>query len=76
MPIYEYRCEECGHLFERLAKNSQDQAEECPACRKPSPKKLFSSFAPAMGSNSGADACPGAAEFSSGGCCAGGACDL
>ncbi len=33
MPIYEYRCEDCGQRFERLIRNVEDRsALACPAC--------------------------------------------
>jgi putative FmdB family regulatory protein len=31
MPIYEFRCKKCGHLFEKLVR--VDQGAECPACQ-------------------------------------------
>ena len=42
MPIYEYRCEECGHQFDALQKISEDPLTECPACSQPALKKLVS----------------------------------
>lgn len=32
MPIYEYRCSECGHTFDRLQQMSDPDPEECPSC--------------------------------------------
>lgn len=32
MPIYEYRCLECGHEFELMQKFSDPPLEQCPAC--------------------------------------------
>ena len=32
MPIYEYRCSECGHLQEHLQKVSAPLLTTCPAC--------------------------------------------
>ena len=34
MPIYEYRCEACGHQEEFLQKVSEPQLTECPVCHK------------------------------------------
>lgn len=31
MPIYEYRCKKCGHVFEVLQRIS-DPAPQCPVC--------------------------------------------
>ena len=42
MPIYEYRCEACGHQEEHLQKISEKQLAVCPACRKRSYKKQLS----------------------------------
>ena len=42
MPIYEYRCAECGHQEEFLQKISEKPLTECPACHKPGLKKLLS----------------------------------
>ncbi len=32
MPIYEYRCESCGHDFDRLQKMSDPDPKVCPNC--------------------------------------------
>jgi putative FmdB family regulatory protein len=32
MPTYEYRCEECGHEFERFQKMSDKAVRTCPEC--------------------------------------------
>lgn len=42
MPIYEYQCESCGHELEALQKLSDDPLKDCPACDKPSLRKLIS----------------------------------
>lgn len=42
MPIYEYQCEACGHVFETLQRLSEDPLKECPECGKPALKKLLS----------------------------------
>ena len=42
MPIYEYECESCKHLFELIQKFSDLPVNECPLC-KGSVKKLISS---------------------------------
>jgi len=43
MPIYEYKCEACGHVFESLQKISESPLVECPKCGKEALKKLISS---------------------------------
>lgn len=42
MPIYEYRCEACGHALEAIQKVNDAPLSECPACHKPALKKLIS----------------------------------
>jgi putative FmdB family regulatory protein len=42
MPIYEYRCEDCGHQTEHLQKVSEKPLAKCPACGKKAYKKLLS----------------------------------
>jgi len=42
MPIYEYRCEACGHQDEHLQKISDKPLATCPACGKRSYKKQLS----------------------------------
>ena len=32
MPTYEYRCEKCGHQFERFQKMSDSPLRRCPKC--------------------------------------------
>ena len=42
MPIYEYRCEGCGHELEKLQKLADAPLTDCPACGQPTLKKLMS----------------------------------
>lgn len=42
MPIYEYRCEQCGHIMEVWAKMSDPPPAECSQCRAASPQKIVS----------------------------------
>jgi putative FmdB family regulatory protein len=42
MPIYEYRCEGCGHQEEFLRKVSEPLIARCPACGKSTFRKLLS----------------------------------
>ena len=34
MPIYEYRCDNCGHEFDTLQKVSDEALTDCPECGK------------------------------------------
>jgi putative FmdB family regulatory protein len=57
MPIYEFRCEGCGHQFSLLLPMSQSNAEcACPRCHAPGARRLISSFA-ALGSSGGGAEC-------------------
>jgi len=42
MPIYEYRCSECGFQEEHLQKVSEAPLTVCPSCGKPSFRKQVS----------------------------------
>lgn len=70
MPMYEYRCGDCGHAIERYeaGKASSGKGERCPACGKASLKKVFSTFASsccASGGLPGAGGCGGgSSQFS------------
>ena len=35
MPLYEYRCKDCGHQFEKIQSFSAPEEKECPVCRGP-----------------------------------------
>ncbi len=42
MPIYEYRCQSCGHELEKLQKMSDAPLVDCPECGQPTLNKLVS----------------------------------
>jgi putative FmdB family regulatory protein len=42
MPIYEYRCDACGHYLETLQKINDPPLIDCHKCGKPALKKLVS----------------------------------
>jgi putative FmdB family regulatory protein len=42
MPIYEYRCEKCGHELEAIQKLSEAALVTCPVCEEDSLKKRIS----------------------------------
>lgn len=74
MPIYEYRCAQCGSAFEVLVRNRKDQPAACPSCGGRKLDKLFSAFAAHQAPAAGLPAC------ASGACgignCGSGACPL
>lgn len=41
MPIYTYRCENCGVQFERRQKFSDDPLKHCPECNKNALRKVY-----------------------------------
>ena len=42
MPIYEYRCESCGHELDALQKLNDGPLQDCPDCQEPSLRRLIS----------------------------------
>lgn len=42
MPIYEYRCESCGHTLDALQKVSDAPLADCPSCTESALKRLIS----------------------------------
>ena len=42
MPIYAYRCENCGVQFERRQKFSDNPLKRCPECNKNALRKVYS----------------------------------
>ncbi|PID75086.1 MAG: hypothetical protein CSA20_03145 [Deltaproteobacteria bacterium] len=50
MPIYEYRCEECGEIFEKLTTSAQEKATiHCCKCKGDKVTKLLSAGATLTG---------------------------
>jgi len=45
MPIFEYRCDDCGSKFEKLVRSSAPEAAECPSCGHDHVTTQVSSFA-------------------------------
>jgi putative FmdB family regulatory protein len=45
VPIYEYRCEECGKRSSSLLPSYSTPDPACPHCGKPSLRRLVSTFA-------------------------------
>lgn len=41
MPIYDYRCDHCGHVFSAVQSFSDNALEKCPSCGKV-PRRLIS----------------------------------
>jgi putative FmdB family regulatory protein len=45
VPIYEYKCDLCGHTMEKLQKISEDPLKTCPECGGDGLRKLVSAAA-------------------------------
>lgn len=78
MPIFEYRCSDCGTQYDVLHKGAENpDAVQCPSCESRSFVKRFSSFSASTGASSSAPSCEGgscgAPAYSP---CAGGMCGL
>ena len=54
MPIFEYRCESCGHKFEAILFG--EQKAECPSCHTGNLEAQLSTFSVSTKSNSAAPA--------------------
>ncbi|MCL4562409.1 MAG: zinc ribbon domain-containing protein [Chloroflexi bacterium] len=51
MPLYEYRCSQCGHIFEKMVRFSEANIPpECPICNSRLTQKQITSFATSGGS--------------------------
>lgn len=77
MPIYDYRCSDCGSTFDVYHK-TREVAEDivCPSCRSTKHMRLMSVPASAvMGSGGSSSSSPASSCESGGGCC-GGACGM
>lgn len=45
MPIYEYKCQDCGEKFEKLVRlGAMETKVECPVCHSDQVKRLISIF--------------------------------
>ncbi len=63
MPIYEYRCQDCGTKFEKLVRRAEDSAAlTCPSCGQQHLNQELSTFAAHAGGTpkaAGGPICPG-----------------
>ena len=51
MPIYEYKCNNCDEIFDKLVSFSHKDEIECPECNSVQTTKLMSAFASSGNSN-------------------------
>jgi putative FmdB family regulatory protein len=73
MPIYEYKCDDCGTKFEKLVRHSSDVPElTCPSCGKNHLQQELSTFAAHASSGGGKPAempmCPNGGPCNPGMC--------
>ena len=67
MPIYEYRCAECGQRSSSLLASFSSADPPCPHCGKPALRRLVSNFATvSSGESDGGDEFGGGDEFDGG----------
>jgi putative FmdB family regulatory protein len=57
MPIFEYRCDDCGHEFEKLVRASMGPID-CPKCASVRLTKKLSAFAAVTGASQGGGMAP------------------
>lgn len=60
MPMFDYRCGKCGHLFEELVISSTapDETIQCPECGGYQSQRLLSAPAVSVGSSFGSSGTP------------------
>lgn len=66
MPLYEYRCKQCGKKFEQLVMTGDGAEIRCPHCNATAVEKQFSTF-----SSAGSKGSSPTPPCGSGGCCPG-----
>jgi putative FmdB family regulatory protein len=75
MPIFEYKCGQCGHVMEVLQKSRTAEKPTCENCGGSDLKKLLSGFA--VGKTSASPACDSCFDGPAcGGACPGGTCPM
>jgi putative FmdB family regulatory protein len=72
MPIYEYKCQDCGTKFEKLVRRSEGSELVCPSCGQKHLEQELSTFAAHSGGSSptpDAPMCPSGGPCSNPGMC-------
>lgn len=64
MPIYEFKCEECGRQFEQVVFGAEGDHVTCPACKSEKTTKMMSVFASCNLSNTVDKGCSKNSGFS------------
>ncbi len=74
MPIFEYRCEKCGNVFEEIVSGNRDKKISCPACQSANTEKLMSAIGAISMGKSSAGPCGSSCSSASSCAASGGAC--
>lgn len=78
MPIFEYQCQDCGHVMEVLVSSSNAKKPACEQCQSKKVTKKMSGFAvgQAKPTQAACDSCPSGGMCNSAGMsgCPGGGC--
>ncbi|MBN1982743.1 MAG: zinc ribbon domain-containing protein [Chitinivibrionales bacterium] len=74
MPIYEYQCKSCHHIFEELVSKISNETRPCPSCSSPDTEKLMS--AAGINTRGKEPACASTCPSVGASCCSGGSCHL
>ncbi|MBF0284267.1 MAG: zinc ribbon domain-containing protein [Magnetococcales bacterium] len=75
MPVYDYKCDGCGHRFEEIHAMDATPISVCPACGASKARKLLTTGG-LIGAHSGKSSSPPPMPSCSGGGCGGGMCGL
>ena len=62
MPIYEYKCNDCGAKFEELV-YSDSNSVSCGKCGSENAERLISGFATSGGGSESSSSCGGSSGF-------------
>ena len=77
MPLFEYKCMECGTKYDVLQKSTKKQEDViCPNCNSSHNKKLLSTFSASINNSGGNSCASGNCEIPYSGGCSSGMCGL
>lgn len=61
MPIFEYECQGCGHIFEKVqVVRQQEDVAACPVCQASNARQLISRFSSPSGNGANMICAPSA----------------
>lgn len=58
MPLFEYRCRQCGHVTTFLEKPGARRSHRCEECGSEDTEKMLSAFSTKSGDGSAGPTCP------------------